>query len=515
MKQLRFLLIPPFISCFFFSHSQDTTKIILERADSWEYNKSLREDIQLILGNVIMSHDSAYLYCDSAYLNDEKNNVIAYGNVHIMISDTLNLYGDSLTYDGNTKVARIFSNVRLIDNQTVLTTDTLVFDRKTQIAQYDYWGKIVNDKNILVSKHGYYFTNRKEFFFKEKVILINPDYLMHSDTLMYNTVTEVSYFFGPSNIVSKDKIDSIYCENGWYDTRFDKARFRKNSMIWHKDQYLTGDSLYYERKSGFGQAFEHAMLVDTVRNMLLLGNYGELQRRNRFAFMVDSAVAVMVDKGDSLFMHSDTIKATFDSSEKIKDVRCYYKVKFFREDLQGLSDSLVYHAADSALTMYREPVIWSGQNQLTADSITLTFRDGQADSLKMYNSAFIISEDDTNKFNQIKGRNINAKFKDNEIYKVNVLGNSETIYYVREEDRSLIGINKALSSDMLIFLEKNQVKSITYLENPVATLYPEKDISPYDLRLKNFKWIKDKRPLVKEDIFTWDPVDTGLNKDAQ
>jgi len=514
MKSLRSRFIIFFFALSFLSYSQDTTRILLERADSWEYNKTFREDIQRIIGNVIMSHDSAYLYCDSAYLNDEKNNVVAFGNVHIKISDTLNLFGDSLKYDGNTKIAHIYSNVRLIDNQTILTTDTLVFDRKTQIAQYDYWGKIVNDKNILVSKHGYYFTDKKEFFFKEKVILINPDYLMHSDTLMYNTVSEVSYFFGPSNIVGKDKIDSIYCENGWYDTRFDKARFRKNSIIWHEDQYLVGDSLYYERKNGFGQAFKHALLSDTVQHILLMGNYGELQRRKGFAFMVDSAVAVMVDKKDSLFMHSDTVKAIFDTSEKIKTVRCYYKMKFFRHDLQGMSDSLVYHNADSTVTMYREPVIWSGQNQLTADSITLTFRNGQADSLKMYNSAFIISEDDTNKFNQIKGRNIKAKFKDNELYKINVFGNSETIYYVREEDRSLIGINKALSSDMLIFLEKNQVKSITYLQNPAAVLYPEKEISPYDLKLKNFKWLKEKRPLVKEDIFTWDTVEVKSTKDS-
>jgi lipopolysaccharide export system protein LptA len=496
---LLFLLFFPLLSL----TAQDTTKILLEKADRWEYDREVRQDIQRIIGNVILSHDSAFLYCDSAYLDDEKNNVIAYGNVHIKNSDTLNLYGDSLTYDGNTKVARIFSNVKLIDNQTILTTDTLVFDRKTQIAQYDYWGKIVNDKNILVSKHGYYYTDRKEFFFKEKVHLINPDHQMHSDTLMYNTLTEVSYFFGPSDIVSRDRIDSIYCENGWYDTRYDKARFRKNSVIWHGDQYITGDSIYYERKNGYGQIFRNALLVDTVQNTLLMGNYGELQRKKGFAFMVDSARVVMVDKGDSLFMHSDTVRAAFDSAEKIRDVRCYYKVKFFRADLQGMSDSLIYHASDSSMTMFRNPVIWSGQNQLTADSITLTIRNGRADSLKMYSAAFIISEDDTNKFNQIKGRNIKAKFRNNDLYKINVLGNSETIYYVREEDRSLIGINKALSGDMLIFLEKNQVKSITYLQNPAAVLWPEKEISVYDLKLKGFKWLKDKRPLVKEDIYTW------------
>lgn len=484
--------------------SQDTTRIILDSARVWEYNKAIRGDVQRIIGNVVMSHDSARLYCDSAYLNDEKNSVVAFGNVHIRISDTLNLYGDSLKYDGNTKIARIYSNVRLIDNQTILTTDTLVFDRKTQIAQYDYWGKIVNDKNILVSKHGYYYTNKKEFFFKHKVLLINPDYMMHSDTLMYHTVTEVSHFFGPSHIISKDRQDSIYCENGWYDTRYDKARFRKNSRIYHLDQYLTGDSLYYERRNGFGQVFNHALLVDTTQNILLTGNYGELQRRKGFAFMVDSAVAVMVDRKDSLFMHSDTVKAIFDTSQKIKNIFCYYKAKFFRKDLQGMSDSLVFHSADSALTMYREPVIWSEKNQLTADSITLTFRNGKTDSLKLYSSAFIINEDDTNKFNQIKGRTIMAKFRNNEIYKVNVLGNSETIYYVREEDRSLIGINKVLSSDMLIFLEKNEIRTITYIESPTAVLYPEKDISPYDLKLKGFIWIKDKRPLVKADIFKWE-----------
>jgi lipopolysaccharide assembly outer membrane protein LptD (OstA) len=481
--------------------SQGTTKILLEHADSLVHNSKNRPDFQRLMGNVRLSHDSTILMCDSAFLNDEKNFVLAYGNVHIKVSDTLNLFGDSLNYNGDTRIAKIWENVKLIDNETTLTTDTLSFNRSTEIANYEYWAKIVNDKNVLVSKHGYYHTRTKEFYFKEKVILINPEYVMHSDTLMYNTVTKMTYFFSPSNI--KGKEDSIYCENGWYNTQTDIARFRKNGRIYHINQILTGDSLYYERKTGYGQAFMHATLIDTVQKMQLTGNYGELHRKTGFAFMTDSAVVKMIDKKDTLFLHSDTIYATFDTNQNIHNILSYYKVKFFRRDLQGMCDSMSYHGRDSTMYLYHDPVLWSSTNQLTSDSIKLTLLNSQIDSMILYNTAFIISQDDTNKFNQVKGRDMVGFFKNNELYKIKVFGNSETIYYAREEDHSLIGITQVQSSDMLIFVEKNQIKSITYITEPKAKTSPEKDVSPYDLKLKGFKWIEGKRPLTKMDIFRW------------
>ena len=483
--------------------SQETTRIWLEKARTWEYNKDIRADVQRIIGDVVLRHDSAFLFCDSAYLNEEANTVFAYGNVHIRNSDTLNLYGDSLTYNGNTKEARIWSNVKLIDNQTILTTDTLIYNRNTQIAWYNYWGKIVNDKNILVSKHGYYYTEFKEFFFSHHVTLMNPDYDMFSDTLKYNTFSEVAWFFGPSYIISKDKEDSIWCTNGWYDTRHDICRFRERAEIFHADQYLTGDSMFYERKNGFGQVYRNAIIKDTTQDILLTGNFGELQRRKGFAFMTNRAVAIMAEQPDSLFMHADTVIATYDSAMHIRNIFSYFKVKFYRKDLQGMCDSLVYHGRDSSMTMYHDPVLWTDENQLTADSITLALRNGRIDTMALYNSAFIVSKDDSGKFNQIKGRDMAGYFRNNKLYKMNVFGNSETVYYVRDDDRSLIGILKALSSDMLFFVEENKLKSITYLEQPSGTVYPEKDFSAYDAQLKGFKWIEERRPRKKEDIFTW------------
>ncbi|MEI6436642.1 MAG: OstA-like protein [Bacteroidota bacterium] len=495
-----FLLI--FFTLSAVAQDQAKTRIIYS-GDTWQFNKGIYPDGPRLIGNVVMNHDSAFLYCDSAWVNEIENRIIAYGNVVVKLSDTLNLYCDSLRYYGNTKIAHANSNVRLIDNQTILTTDTLVFNRNTQIAQYDYWGKIVNDKNILVSHFGYYFTDKKQFFFKEKVLLINPEYNMYSDTLMYNTVTETAFFFGPSHIISKDKKDSIYCENGWYDTRLDLARFRDRARIYHEFTFLTGDSMYYERKNEYGQVFRNAVIIDTVQNIILMGNYGEMQQKKGFAFMTDSAITVIVEKRDSLFMHGDTVRALFDSARNIRDVYCYHKVKFIRRDMQGMCDSLHLMASDSTMTMYHDPVIWSDSNQLSADSITLLMRNGEADSLKMYGSAFIISKDDTANFNQIKGRNVLAKFRNNELYKINVIGNAQTIYYAREEDKTLIGINTAVSSDLLVFIDKNQLKSITFITNPDAHTYPEKDLPKEERKLKNFKWLEDRRPKVKMDIFRW------------
>jgi len=359
-----------------FSQDADTAQILLEQADTWRYDKAIHPDMQRIIRNVILSHDSAWL-------NELQNSVMAFGNVHILISDTLNIYGDSLRYDGNTRIARLLGNAKLVDRQTVLTTDTLVYDRYTRIARYDYWGKIVNGRNILVSHYGYYYTDVKEFFFKEKVIGFSEKYNLKCDTMRYNTVTETAFFFGPTIITGKN--DSIYTENGWYNTQTDEARFSKRGKVFHEAQILSGDTMYYNRTTGFGEVYDNAVMVDTAENVMLGGDFGQFYREDGYAFMTDSAVVGLMDKTDTLFMHSDTVKGYFDTARNVKKIYAYYRVKFFRGDLQGMCDSLVYTGADSTMFMYREPVIWSRENQLTADTISMTLRNERMDSMVMYN----------------------------------------------------------------------------------------------------------------------------------
>ncbi len=460
------------------------------------------KNINVLLGNAVFTHEGTLLYCDSAYFYTSENKIEAFSNVRIKVSDTLNIYGNTLIYDGNTKIAEIVDNVKLIDNQTTLTTNYLNYDRKTGIASYFDGGKIVDNENVLTSKIGHYYTAKKQFFFKKEVLLVNPKYTIDSDTLMFNTKTEIAYFFGPTNIISKE--NKIYCENGWYNTRIDKSQFSKNSFLQTKGQYLEGDSMYYDRKNGFGIAYNNVVLIDTAKNITIKGNYIENSEILNKSMITDSALAMLIEDNDTLFLHADTLRANYDTADNIELLRAYRKVKFYRPDVQGLCDSLSFVMADSLMTMFNNPVLWTDNNQLTADTIQLLTGNSKMKEMYLNSNAFIISESDTAQFNQVKGRNMHGFFDNNQLYRVEVKGNSETIYYMKEENSSdLIGINKAVSSDLLIFIHEKQIKSITFISNPEGTLYPANELSETERYLKNFKWNVIKRPKEKKDVFYW------------
>ena len=200
--------------------AQRKSKVYVERTNVQRYNQSL--DKERLIGNVIMRHENTTFYCDSAYLNDKGNSFEAFGNVHINVNDSIDVYGDRMLYEGNTKIAELFDNVKLIDKNTVLTTEYLVYNRNTRIAYYNNDGKIVNEDNTLTSKTGTYNTDSKIFYFRKDVVLVNPDSETYSDTLIYNTVSETAYFRGPT--VMRGEESTIYTEYGWYDTKRDLSK---------------------------------------------------------------------------------------------------------------------------------------------------------------------------------------------------------------------------------------------------------------------------------------------------
>jgi lipopolysaccharide export system protein LptA len=355
---------------------------------------------------------------------------------------------------------------------------------------------------VLTSKIGHYFTNVNEFFFKNDVVLVNPKYTINSDTMMFNTKSEIAYFYGPTHIVSKE--NTIYCENGWYNTKTDISQFSKNAWLQTENQHLDGDSLYYNRKIKFGKAFNNVTLVDSAQNIIITANYIENDELRRKSMAKDSVLAIFIDKGDSLYLHADTIRAKYDSANNIELIRAYHKVKFFRADLQGMCDSVSFIMKDSIMYMYYEPVIWTDDNQLTADTIQMISGKEEMKEMYMLNNAFIISQSDTNQFNQVKGKNMHAYFNKNQLYKVYSKGNAETIYYMKEEgSEDLLGINKAISSDLLMFIKDKKMETITFIKSPEGTLYPVNELAQADRFLKNFKWRIQQRPKEKMDVFIW------------
>jgi len=481
--------------------AQKTTKVYIEHADLLKLANENGTDVQVLMGNAILRQDSTYFYCDTASLY-ENNNLRAVGKVHISYSDSVHLYGDYLTYNGNSRIAVLDSNVRMIDKRATLFTDHLEYDRNQAVAYYYTGGRIVDKENVLTSKTGRYFTQTYDFLFRDSVVVVNPDYTVFSDTLRYNTETEIVYIEGPTNLYGRE--DHIYSEKGWYDTRINQAELSKNNQIVHLAQILKGDWIFYDQEKEYGKAMGNVWLKDTVQNIILEGGISEFYRGEKYSYITDSACAILVETYDSLYLHADSFILVLDSADQAKLLFAYHRMKFFRNDLQGMCDSLVFRVQDSIIALLKNPVLWSEENQLTADSMWMYISDNRIDSMVLFNMAFIISRDSTESYNQIKGKQMRAYFRDNQLYRIKVQGNAETIYYVREEDYDLIGINKSVASNMVIMLEDRKVKKIYYLTQPEAILYPEKDLPEEDQFLRDFKWITGQRPLDKYQIYLWE-----------
>lgn len=492
-----------FVAMAFQTFAQKKTKVELLNANTLEYDESLGKNVRRLIGDVRLKHEDALMTCDSAYMYSETNSFDAFGNVHIYQGDSVQLFGDSLKYNGNTRKAQLNGNVKLIDKDMTLTSTNLNYDMKTKMGYYHSGGTIVSNKNNinLKSNQGYYYTNSKEFFFKDKVVLKHPQYEMFSDTLKYNTFTEITYFYGPTRIISDSNL--IYCENGWYDTRKDVSQYSRNAYLFSKEQKLYGDSLHYDRKAGVGRAFRNVTIIDTVQKIMVNGNYAIHYEKENRSLVTGKTMLTMMFESDSLFLHSDTLLSVFDSTQTHRTLFAFHKVKFYKNDMQGKCDSLVYTMQDSLIRLYFDPVLWSDENQLTAEYIEIKMHDGKAEKLEMVNTSFIITQEDSVKFNQIKGKNMTGYFENNQLSFVDVREDGETVYYAKEDKGGYIGVNKAMSTDIRIYLEDKAVNKITFFKKPKATLYPLEEVKAEELILNGFNWRSAIRPKSKEEIFIW------------
>ena len=479
-----------------------TTQITIQNANSLEGERINGVDVKKLIGNVILEHEGALMYCDSAIYNSIDNSADCYGNVRITKGDSLKMQGNYLQYDGNNRTARLVKDVNLTDSKMVLVTDTLYYDRVKEIASYTTNARITDKENVLTSKRGYYYTKERLIYFRSDVKLDSAKYYLVCDTLKYSTASKIAFFLGPSTINSKGNDSTvIYCENGWYNTVNDKSYFGKKAIIQSKEQQLKGDSLLYDKRNGIGEAFRNVSIIDTVQQVVISGDYGKFSEKTNISYVTGIVTLAKSFDNDSLFLHADTLFASSDTLRKSKMYHAYHHVKIFKTDLQGKCDSLVYTTKDSLIRFYKDPVLWSSKNQLTAEFISLQLSNNKISEMNLQNLAFITSREDSLRYNQVKGKNMTGFFENNQLKRIVVKGNGQTVYYGRNKKEQIIGVNQAECSDLVILVDSNKVKKITMLTKPDATFFPIKEASPSDFLLKGFKWLGDLQPQKKEDIY--------------
>lgn len=529
MKKTRYILLFAFCLLSLLMMAQQETLVYLEHCDFLSFDEEQHPDAQLLKGNVQFRHEDALMFCDSAYFYEKSNSLDAFGNVRFVQGDTLFGYGDVLYYDGNTKFARLRNHVKLVHINTILTTEQLNYDRKQDLAYYFTGGTIEDEVNTLTSIWGQYTPPNKQAVFKTNVRLTNENFTLTADTLKYNTESNIADLVGPTEIVYQGET-TIFSTLGWYNTKTEESKLLQDAKIVHTEgKTLTGDTIFYNKAIGYGRVVNNMVMTDSVRKLTLTGNYGEMYEDGKRGYATDSALFTDWSSEDYIYMHADSLFTeevpyriyslierdsvlidsilTYQAPDTLwqdttyQQARAFYGVRVFKSDMQAVCDSLVYNFRDSVVTLFGKPICWNNDNQVSADLINIYMKDSTVDYAHGIGAAIAIKQESFTQFDQLSGKEIFAYIRDGEMKQIDVNGNAETVFYPREDDGSIIGVNKTQSSYVKIYLEDQKIHHIVFTAATSGNMYPLDSISPGDQRLGNFFWAEQERPMVPGDVF--------------
>lgn len=593
-------------------------KIYLEHANTLSFDKKVSADYQVLRGDVCFRQDSAYMYCDSAYFYEKTNSMDAFGHVRMEQGDSLYLFGDTLYYDGNSGLARLRNNVRLIHNDVILYTDHLNYDRFLNEAHFLHEGVIVNPDNHLRSVVGWYYPNSKTALFLDDVQLRHYDYAdgvpegnidmqadyytedelaalsevvssdsthsivpmegahaalrvheldslssphsladttvlaiasdsllvsdtliasvstsphdranlipldtlldriepphaslapddaiiapqttLYSDTIRYDMNSGRADLFGPSRIVSDSSL--VLTSRGYYNTREQVAALSERPQIFNPGRFATGDSAYYNNAVGYGEFFGQIEVCDTLQNMKLSGEYAYYNDPEESILVTENALAMEFSSKDTLYLHADTLRGfTVDS---VRYISAYYNVRYYRTDIQGVCDSLIYNAQDSLATFIGNPVMWNGQYQITGDSIFVYMADAGINRALVHDNAFLVQQKDSLHYDQISGKELICYFDSSRIQRMDMSGNVRIVYFPEESDRTLIGLNQVIGNYLSVWFKEQKMDHLCVWPDPVGSLTPMAMLTPELLYLDHFRWMYYLRPLESKDVF--------------
>lgn len=460
-------------------------------------------------GQVYIVHEGVEMWCDQAFVYFDDNFVKAYGSVRIQQGDSMKMRSKYAEYNGNTSFAFASGDVVLTEPTTTLRTDTLYFDRKKQQAYYRSGGTVRDTASTLTSRIGRYYAQSKKYQFLSNVKIKNPDYTVYSPQLDFYSESGGAYLYGESRIESTTS--TVYCERGFYNTRSNKGYFVKNSRIDYENRILYGDSIYFDRNKSFASATNNIRVFDTINKSVIRGHYAEVFRDQDSVFITKRAVAISLQENDSVYIHADTLRVTGKPEHRI--IRGFYRARMFKQGLDGeaptsgMCDSIYLDQQEGITKLIREPVLWSGENQMTGDTIHLISnkQTEELDTLKVFNNAFLVQKDSIG-YNQVKGHYLTGLFTNNELDTVHIVKNTEVLYYFRNDKGELVGIDNTRSSSIDLYLEQQKIVGMKFVNKVPGYVYPETELPENARILPGFIWRGDERLLRKSDLFRDKPA---------
>jgi len=505
----------------------DTTKIIhiLNNTETLTF-QTVDDTTQLtiVTGNVKLRQNKTLIYCDSCVLNNRTNLFEAWGNVHINDSDTANIYSNHMRYLGDKKLAYLDGNVRLTDGKGTLTTPDLEYNMETNLGIYTHGGKVVNGKTVLTSREGWYYADLKDVFFKKDVVLKDPAYNIVADSLLYNTVTRNTKFISKT-VITDTSGRVIKTKEGYYNQQTGKAEFGSRPEIQDGDLTVIANRMDINDSTKISVAEGNAIVVDKKNGTTILA--GVIFRNSQTQAILATRKPLMIIKqnDDSIYVTADTLfsarltdKFGRDSLmvDSTRDTRMaslnesdssnryfegYRNVRIFNDSLQAVADSMFYSFQDSTFKLYKDPVVWAQESQITGDTIFLYTKNRKADKVEALENGFLVNRMGNEAYNQVKSTRIDGWFLDGNIDSVRANGFAECIYYLQDSDSAYTGVNQSTSDIIDFYFEEKALDRVVFRSAVTGTIWPIRQKSPEEMKLENFRWLEQRRPKSKYELF--------------
>jgi lipopolysaccharide export system protein LptA len=483
-------------------------------------------EIHTLAGTVRVRQGTTIFTCDSMVINLGTKIMEAFGKVHINDTDTAHVYANYLKYLIDTRYAYLNGNVRLTDGHGTLTTNNLEYDVATKVGTYKNGGRVVNKKSVLTSDEGVYYADIKDVFFRRNVQLKDPAYTLRTDSMIYNTETQIARFV-TQTFIKDTSGRTIQTSEGYYDIRGGKAHFTQRTRIQDKSMVIIGNQIASDDASGIVQIQGNGVLIDTAQGINILANEIFANKKTGAYLATKKPLMIIKQEKDSIYIAADTLfsakltdlyktpdTATKKSTTKSKATttklnndstnryfEAFRNVRIFSDSVQAVSDSLFYSFKDSTFRLYQNPIVWSNKSQILGDTIHLFTKNKKADRVKVFENSFMIRENEVGIYHQVKATRMDGYFKEGAIDSIKANGSAESIYFIQDDDSAYTGINQTSSDALDVYFQQQNLEKVVLRSSVKGTLYPFSQKQPSDARLQNFNWLETKRPKTKYELF--------------
>ncbi len=622
------------------------------RGPSMRMIKTDTGTLQTIAGGAIIYQGATKFHADSLILNNDTRNMQAFGNIHINDGDTVHIYSQFLTYNGNDRIAYLWKDVKLTGRNGTLMTNEMDYNMHTGIGNYYNGGKVVNKKDVITSTEGTYYDDTRDIYFKKNVKMDGPKNHIRADSLVYNMNTAGINFISDTYI--KNNEVEINTSQGNYDTNTGNAFFSSRSVIKDSANRLySANTMALDGKTGNAQLEGNGVIIDSAGGYTILGNQIFINRENNSFLATKKPVLIIKQKRDSFylaadiifsglakmvenqltyptdsatklnrqqtekildlksdssenFLPADSVRNTIDSSQKnfpvqnnrfqiiqtdtslkrplapkkppvrdsiqittpkdssrhvtvmdtlnsvkdtslirIKDTSliatkdtslintkdtslvsakdtslnipkdtlqkstdstryfiAYHNVRIYNDSLQSVCDSLFISSKDSVFRLYYNPVVWSGNTQVTGDTMLLFTKNKDADRLFAFDRALVVNKTKEGFYNQMAGKTLNAYFKKGKFDYVRLKGSqAESVYYLQDDDSAYIGMSRATSDVIDMIFKNGELEKVILINQVKGMMYPMFKIPDDQRLLKGFEWLDKRRPKNKAELF--------------